>query len=163
MTAGDTGFVIRKAQPSDLQEVMEINRQELPENYSPDFFRDMLFEQGDYFFVATGGDRILGYVMCRKETDFSPFRDHFSLSPRGHVVSLAVRSSNRRAGIGRHLMEAAHDAMMRNGIKESYLEVRVDNAAAISLYKNMGYEIRRTVSSYYMDGTDAHVMVLRLQ
>ena len=162
MSVQKSGFVVRRAMPLDLPQVMEINRQELPENYSPEFFRDMLFEHGEYFFVASGEGRLLGYVMCRKETDFSPFREHFSLSPRGHLVSLAVRSSNRRMGLGRSLMEAAHDAMRRNGIKESYLEVRAGNTTAISLYEGMGYEIRKTVSSYYMDGTNAHVMVLKL-
>lgn len=162
MSTEKGGFVVRRAMLLDLPQVIEINRQELPENYSPEFFRDMLFEHGEYFLVATGEGRILGYIMCRKETDFSSFSQHFSLSPRGHLVSLAVRSSNRRMGLGRSLVEAAHDAMRRNGIKESYLEVRADNTPAISLYKGMGYEVKKTVSSYYMDGTTAHVMILKL-
>jgi len=155
-------LVTRKARASDLPEIMEINRQELPENYSPDFFRDMLEEQGDFFFVEEYLGKIVGYVICRKETNFSPFGEYFSLSPRGHVVSLAVRSTHRRMGIGRSLMQVAHEVMRNAGIGESYLEVRTDNVSAIALYKGMGYEIRKTVKGYYMDGADAHIMVLRL-
>jgi len=162
MEASKNSLATRKARMSDLPEVIEINRQELPENYSPDFFREMLEEQGDFFFVEEDRGKIVAYVMCRREAGFSPFGEYFSLSPRGHVVSLAVRSTHRRMEIGRSLMRMVHEAMKNVGIRESYLEVRTDNAPAIALYKSMGYEIRKTIGAYYMDGTDAHIMVLRL-
>jgi ribosomal-protein-alanine N-acetyltransferase len=64
--------------------------------------------------------------------------------------------------IGRSLMQTVHEAMKNAGIRESYLEVRTDNAPAIALYKSMGYDIRKTIRGYYMDGTDAHIMALQL-
>jgi ribosomal-protein-alanine N-acetyltransferase len=162
METSKGSLVTRKARTSDLPEVIETNRQELPENYSPDFFKDMLEEHGDFFFVGEDRGKIVGYVMCRKETNFSPFGEYFSLSPRGHVVSLAVRSTHRRMDIGRSLMQTVHEAMKNAGIREAYLEVRTDNAPAIALYKSMGYDIRKTIRGYYMDGTDAHIMALQL-
>jgi len=155
-------FMVRRALDKDLPFVVEINRHELPENYSPHFFKDMLDNHGEFFFVAEAQDKIVGYVMCRKEVDFSPFLGYPSLSPRGHVVSLAVRSTHRRMGIGVSLMLAAHEAMRSAGLKESYLEVRIDNSPAVELYKRIGYEVNKTISSYYLDGTSAHLMVLRL-
>jgi len=152
----------RRATDADLPQVVSINREQLPENYSIEFFKEMLDNHGDYFFVAEGRGRIIGYVMCRKETGFSPFQDYFSLSQRGHVVSLAVQQGYHRMGVGRSLMFATHESMRSSGIRESYLEVRTDNFPAIALYKTLGYEVVRTVRSYYFDGTDACLMIRKL-
>ncbi|MBO3762920.1 MAG: ribosomal protein S18-alanine N-acetyltransferase [Candidatus Brockarchaeota archaeon] len=154
-------YVIRRAKLEDMEKVMEINKKELPENYSSDFFYEMLNTYGDFFFVAELKGDIVGYVMSRIETSFS-----FSSSPpfflRGHVVSLAVSSGFRRMGIGFSLMRTSHEEMKKHGVKEVYLEVRVDNDPAISLYKKLGYSIVRKIPYYYADGTDAYMMSLKL-
>ena len=46
--------------------------------------------------------------------------------------------------------------------KQCFLEVRVTNEPAISLYKKLGFEITRTVNGYYSDGEDAYVMTKRV-
>ena len=46
--------------------------------------------------------------------------------------------------------------------KQCFLEVRVTNEAAISLYKKLGFEVTRTLNGYYSDGEDAYVMTKRL-
>jgi ribosomal-protein-alanine N-acetyltransferase len=53
--------------------------------------------------------------------------------------------------------------MKRYNAKQCYLEVRVTNQEAISLYKKLGFEITRTIHGYYADGEDAFVMTLDLQ
>lgn len=154
-------YVIRRAKLEDMEKVMEINKKELPENYSSDFFYEMLNNYGDFFFVAELKGDIVGYVMSRVETSFS-----FSSSPpffmRGHVVSLAVSSNFRRMKIGSSLMQTTHEEMKKHGIREVYLEVRVDNTPAIALYKKLGYSIVRRIPYYYADGTDAYMMSLKL-
>lgn len=154
-------YFIRKAKLEDMKKVMEINRKELPENYSADFFYEMLKNYGDFFFVAEVEGNIVGYVMSRAETSFS-----FSSSPpfflRGHVVSLAVSSEFRRMKIGSSLMQSVHEEFKKHGIREVYLEVRVDNDPAISLYKKLGYSIVKRIPYYYADGTDAYMMILKL-
>jgi ribosomal-protein-alanine N-acetyltransferase len=48
------------------------------------------------------------------------------------------------------------------GAEAVYLEVRVSNKEAISLYKKLGFEEVRIVKEYYRDGEDAYVMVKKL-
>jgi ribosomal-protein-alanine N-acetyltransferase len=46
--------------------------------------------------------------------------------------------------------------------KQGFLEVRVTNEAAISLYKKLGFEVTRTINGYYSDGEDAYVMTKKI-
>ena len=44
------------------------------------------------------------------------------------------------------------------GVQEYYLEVRVSNSPAISLYRRLGYFIAQIIKGYYHDGEDAYLM-----
>ncbi|MEM2058077.1 MAG: N-acetyltransferase [Thermoproteota archaeon] len=156
--------VIKHAEPEHLPSIIEINRLELPENYPPSFFMDLLERFPNYFLVAvlakTG--EVIGYVMCRIETGF-PSEGGFNIVRKGHVVSLAVKKQFHGKGIGKTLMTSVLDEMIRNSIDESFLEVRVNNEKAIRLYKALGYRIVREIPHYYLDGTSGLLMVKKLR
>jgi len=48
------------------------------------------------------------------------------------------------------------------GAKQCYLEVRVTNQEAISLYKKLDFDVARNIRGYYADGEDAFVMSVKL-
>jgi len=50
------------------------------------------------------------------------------------------------------------DGMKLYKAKQCFLEVRVTNMPAINLYRKLGFQITKTIKSYYMDGEDAYVM-----
>lgn len=75
------------------------------------------------------------------------------------LYSLAVDPAARGTGIGRALLLAAEAAASTRAAAILRLEVRVDNAAAIGLYRSEGYEPFGRYAAYYADRTDA----LRLQ
>lgn len=156
--------IIRHAEPEHLPSVIEINRMELPENYPPSFFMDLLERFPDYFFVAvlakTG--EVVGYVMCRIESGF-PSEGGFNIVRKGHVVSLAVKKDFRGRGIGKALMVSVLNEMIKKSIDESFLEVRVNNERAIRLYKGLGYHVVREIPHYYLDGTSGLLMVKKLR
>jgi ribosomal-protein-alanine N-acetyltransferase len=81
---------------------------------------------------------------------------------KGHVVSVAVMPDFRRRGIGRELVVSAMKALELHGGEECFLEVRMANDEAVKLYKDMGFDMIRTVSHYYHDGADAFLMSVRL-
>ena len=58
---------------------------------------------------------------------------------RAEVLSLGVAPSARERGIARALMSAAIDRVSRRGLCTLYLEVAEDNAAALRLYRAMGF------------------------
>jgi len=59
---------------------------------------------------------------------------------RWQISNMAVAPSHRRKGIGRKLMKAALIRICEEGGRWAILQVREDNAAAISLYKSLGFE-----------------------
>ena len=96
------------------------------------------------------------------EHGFSDFRKlHFA--KKGHIISVAVVPDFRRVGVGRALVESALAALFALSGDECYLEVRTSNQAAIELYAGMGFQIVRTISRYYYDGSDAYMMSKPIQ
>jgi ribosomal-protein-alanine N-acetyltransferase len=154
-------FTLRKFSPGDLQNVIQINRVCLPENYTDFFFVDLHQRFPETFIVAEQEEKILGYIMCRIEVGLSNF-GFGGLVRKGHVVSIAVLPQYRRKGVAQAIIKRALEGMEYYKSKQGFLEVRVTNEAAISLYKKLGFEITRTINGYYSDGEDAYVMTKKI-
>lgn len=154
-------FKLRKFVPDDLQKVMNINRVCLPENYSDVFFIDLHHKHPETFIVAEENGDIIGYIMCRIEIGLGNIGIG-GLTRKGHVVSLAVLPESRRKGVASELLKEAMKGMVNYKAKQIFLEVRVTNGEAISLYKKLGLEVSRTIGGYYSDGEDAYVMSKKL-
>ena len=154
-------FTLRPFKPTDLEQVMHINRVCLPENYTTFFFMNLYQRFPATFIVAEENGEIVGYIMCRIETGVPSFK-LLGITRKGHVISVAVLPDHQRKGIGYELMRKAMQAMVNYKAKECYLEVRASNVPAVNLYKKMGFEIAKTVRGYYADGEDACVMARKL-
>jgi [ribosomal protein S18]-alanine N-acetyltransferase len=154
-------YNLRKFVPDDLQGVMQINRVCLPENYTDFFFVDLHQRFPETFIVAEENKKIVGYIMNRIEVGLSNY-GFGGLVRKGHVVSIAVLPETRRKGVAQALINRAMEGMQYYKAKQCFLEVRVTNEAAISLYKKLGFEVTRTINGYYSDGEDAYVMTKRI-
>lgn len=150
-------YNIRPFNPSDLDSVMRINRECLPENYASLFFINLFKRFPATFLVAETDGDIVGYIMCRIETGVPSFKI-LGITKKGHVISIAVLPDYHRKGIGYSLIDQATKAMTSYKAKECYLEVRESNLPAVKLYKKLGFEIARTIRNYYADGEDAYLM-----
>ncbi len=148
---------MRKFRVEDLTHVTHINRVCLPENYSDYFFVDLHRRFPETFLVAEEDGKVVAYIMCRVETSLSglSFR---GLAKKGHIVSVAVLPKYRRRGIGRALVMKAMENMLLYKAKQCFLEVRVTNTSGVNLYRRLGFDVARTIRSYYADGEDAYVM-----
>lgn len=140
---------------------MQINQLCLPENYNLYFFMNLHKRFPDTFIVAEENGELLGYIMCRIETGIPSFK-FLGLTKKGHVISLAVLPKSQRGGVGYTLMLKAVEAMRNYGAKEVYLEVRVNNEAAVNLYRKMGFEIVKKNIGYYADGESAYRMAKKM-
>jgi len=157
----EINYKFRRFKPSDLEGVIRINRECLPENYTPIFFMNLYKRFPETFIVAELNKEIVGYIMCRIETGIPSFK-LLGITKKGHVISIAVLPRYQQKGIGYALMREATQAMVNYNAKECYLEVRKSNRPAVGLYKKLGFEISRTVRNYYADGEDALVMAKQL-
>lgn len=154
-------WVLRQFERDDLESVMEINSTCLPENYPDSFFLGLYYHAPKAFLVALDDNRVIGYIMCRIERGVSSY-GRLPVK-KGHIVSVAVMPESRRQGVGSDLVKAAMDNMSIYGAAECFLEVRRSNEAAVSIYENLAFEIKRVLKGYYRDGEDAYLMTKKLE
>jgi [ribosomal protein S18]-alanine N-acetyltransferase len=77
---------------------------------------------------------------------------------RGHIITIDVIPSVRRAGVGSLLLRAAEDRLISVECRSVELETAVDNLSAIAFYKRHGYSVIRNLPRYYSNGVDALVL-----
>lgn len=101
--------------------------------------------------AATDSPKILGFAAFHRIIDEAELRN------------MAVDPDHRDQGIGRALLELARDRMLEAGAKRVFLEVRITNKAAQSLYYSVGFAIHSIRRDYYRDpAEDALVLALEL-
>lgn len=156
-------FTIKQFDEEDLNEVTHINWTCLPEHYTKYFILNISQRFPKAFFVAQVDNKIVGYIMCRIETGLSIIKK-FSISRKGHIISIAVLPNYRRMGIGEALISTILKVSVPEyKAEECYLEVRPSNKEALYLYRKFGFEQMKVKNHYYRDGESAYVMVLDLQ
>lgn len=140
---------IRMAKLFDLPEIMRIEHRSFREKYPRGIFLMFLENNPESFLVAEYNGHVVGYVMGYLKPDFE-----------GHIMSIAVDPEYRGNGIGRALMVAVIDKLIKLGARYIGLEVRVSNRRAIKLYEGLGFKTVKRIYGYYSDGEDAYYMVL---
>jgi len=83
------------------------------------------------------------------------------LPDEAHIITLAVRESHRRQGIGELLVISAVELAREKGHGIVTLECRVTNEAALALYDKYGFQQVGLRPRYYSDNhEDAYVLTL---
>lgn len=153
MEMSGNGLRIRLASEADyaalglvLAEAERYHRQALPhvfraprDQFPPrSLFRQWVSEAGSAVFVADDVGDLVGFVSVR--ADGTPGEG--ILQPRDFAVvdTLAVRSDQRRSGIGRSLMEAVHGWARERRLWHVSLNVWEFNEPAIDFYRALGYQ-----------------------
>ncbi len=82
--------------------------------------------------------------------------------PVGHIITIDVRPSNRKRGIGRLLMDAMQAQLREAGTTVIKLEVAADNEGAQAFYRRFGFAQTGRIPGYYMGKFDAFLMEKQL-
>jgi ribosomal-protein-alanine N-acetyltransferase len=90
----------------------------------------------------------LGFIVAR------------AVAGEAEILTLAVHPDARRRGLGRALVEGAASSSCGLGADALWLEVAVDNAAAIGLYEVMHFQIAGRRPHYYARAGGARVDAL---
>lgn len=131
----------------DIEQVMTIERLAFTTTaWSPSQFWGELAQDNRTYVVAEDRDGICAYggVML--------------VTPTGDIQTIAVAERAQRRGLGRALLRTLLDAAEAGGCTEVLLEVRADNAPAVAMYVDAGFESIARRGSYYGPGEDALVM-----
>lgn len=141
-------ILIERMQYEDLKEVMEIEEEAFPDPWHESFFRRQLDPRRKHMhlYVARLQEKVIGYVV---------FYLNFG---EGHILNIAVGIEQRRRGVGRMLLNFALEFIETNAADVVFLEVSVNNSAALDLYKQFGFEVYGQRRRYYSDGSDAYVL-----
>ena len=104
--------------------------------------------QTESFFglVAEDGGEIAGYGGITIAADSAD------------VDNIAVTEQYRRGGVGTAILNDLCNLAASKGAKEIFLEVRVSNSAAMSMYLKCGFKGAYARTRYYSDGEDCLVM-----
>ena len=152
--AADTTSSIRQATRADLLDVFRIEQSVFPQPWPYSGFERQLDTPGFLVSEAAGDEEpsaIVGYVVADTVSNHG--------RPLGHVKNLAVHPDRRGEGVGAALLERGLAVLSSLGVLNVKLEVRESNEAARGLYEKYDFEYLRTLSGYYADGEDAHVLV----
>jgi ribosomal-protein-alanine N-acetyltransferase len=136
--------------PLDLDRIVAIEKEGFLHPWSRELLEREMSHAWSHVLVAVEdpGESLVGYVVF------------WLVHDEVHVLNLGTALEARRRGVGRALMEEAHALGRRRGAALSTLEVRRSNAAAIALYRGLGYRQVGIRPNYYAEeGEDAIVMV----
>ncbi len=140
---------LRRAKKSDIDQVLEIEKDSFKEPWSKTAFLHELSLSEDIglFYVAEENGKINGYILIH-------------LFEEGlHIINIAVRKSERKKGIGTMMLKKALSIAREKNIPLLVLEVRESNTSAINLYKKFGFNTVSVIANYYSDGENALLMI----
>ncbi len=98
---------------------------------------------GGHIALAPDSGDPLGLVLWRIAAD------------EGEILTIGVLPDFRRSGVAQFLLETAASAMRQNGVTRLFLEVAVNNHAAIPLYRRFGFRQEGQRPGYYRSSAGA--------
>ena len=124
----------------DLQALAALHRLAFPDPWSASALADLLAGPGTYALKLPDG-----FILARVAGD------------EAEILTLAVAPAARGRGQGRALLRAAADHAQATGASTMFLEVGIDNPAALALYAGQGFVPAGQRKGYY-NGRDALIL-----
>jgi ribosomal-protein-alanine acetyltransferase len=146
--------MLRRASLDDLDAIMAIETPTFAADaWSNRTMADELGSPYSFYLVEEVDDEVVAYAGLR----------HVPGSNDADIQTIAVRGDHRGSGLGRSLMQTLIAQAVAGRAQEVFLDVRVDNERARSLYESLGFEKIGERAGYYPGGIDADVMKLVLR
>ena len=99
--------------------------------------------------------------LCWRDGVLAGFLCAWLIAGELQIQNVATAPAFRRQGVAAALLAEVLRRSQAVGMESAWLEVRVGNAPAISLYERFGFRTVARRSRYYADGEDALVMCYR--
>jgi mycothiol synthase len=95
------------------------------------------------FLLHERDGRLAGFCWTKVHDDTEP--------PLGEIYVIAVDPDFQGLGLGRALVRAGLDSLAARGLTTAMLYVEADNAPALALYHDLGFELHHTHRWYRLD------------
>lgn len=127
------------AEPDRAAEIARLHAQIFKPAWDEAAIRSLLEHPASTSLVAVAGapKSVIGFVIGQLAAD------------EAEILSVGVTPDWQRIGLGRMLVEGLARASRRGDAKQLHLEVGADNAAALALYRALGFKEMRRRKSYY--------------
>lgn len=179
MTLTTSAYRIRPMSIADLPQIAEIEAQSFPSSWPSSAYRRELQRNNlaryivairnqppDSRHPASGIGRVVSGLrgVFRPQDEpagefVSGFLGLWFMVEEAHIVTIAVRETERRQGVGELLLIAAFDLAHSKDLHVLTLECRVSNTAAQALYEKYGFQRVGIRKRYYTDNNeDALIM-----
>jgi ribosomal-protein-alanine N-acetyltransferase len=141
----------RRLRGDDLPRIMEIEQASFSTPWREATFQSLLLRTDTDLVAADRGGLLVGYAIC------------WTVLDQAELGNVAVDPAERGSGVGSRLVDLAVAAVGARGARECFLEVRVSNHSAQSIYRRKGFVVVGKRPSYYSAPVeDALVMRLRV-
>ncbi len=124
-------------QLADLDEVMAVEQTVYSHPWSRGNFVDVVNNDYEAWVVRSGQGELLAYVVQMQVLD------------ECHLLTIAVKNSAQRQGLGRYLLAMVTERAKRMQLKSVILEVRVSNQIARKVYESSGFKLLGRRKNYY--------------
>lgn len=143
-------MTVRRATIEDAKEIFAIEMECFSVPWSLDSIEtELLNEDNKLYYVVEDTNGVVGYAGAWLVYD------------EGQITNIAIRPSARRQGFGAKLTSALIEECFKRGMHEIFLEVRISNLSALSLYRQLGFTVKGMRKNYYSEPKeDAYIMSL---
>lgn len=143
-------MTVRRATIEDAKEIFAIEMECFSVPWSLDSIEtELLNEDKKLYYVIEDTNGVVGYAGT------------WIVYDEGQITNIAIRPSARRQGFGAKLTSALIEECFKRGMHEIFLEVRISNLSALSLYRQLGFTVKGMRKNYYSEPKeDAYIMSL---
>ena len=143
-------MTVRRATIEDAKEIFAIEMECFSVPWSLDSIEtELVNEDKKLYYVVEDVNGVVGYAGAWLVYD------------EGQITNIAIRPSARRQGFGAKLTSALIEECFKRGMHEIFLEVRISNLSALSLYRQLGFTVKGMRKNYYSEPKeDAYIMSL---
>lgn len=141
--------VIRPMAVADLAAVYELECSAQSDPWTREHFAEELgkpYSQTDLYWC---GGQLAGFICS------------WLIAGEMQIQNVATAPEFRRRGVAARLLTLALERAQASGLESAWLEVRVGNTAAITLYQQFGFREVSRRPGYYPDGEAAMVMCFK--
>jgi [ribosomal protein S18]-alanine N-acetyltransferase len=122
-------------------------------SYSRRTLKWFLALPGSNCLVAKSDDglaEILGFIIAEAD------------GAEGHIITIDVAESCRRAGVGTALLRGMEQRLLARGVRRVSLETATTNEPAVAFWQRHGYRSHGVLPGYYLGRLDAYSMSKKL-
>ncbi len=145
-------ITVRRAVEDDIKALAALEKECFSENWSEKGIADSMELVYTEFVVAVFEERVVGYISVYCSVD------------EGEIMNVTVTESMRRKGVAVKMFDMLFDILKERGIQKVFLDVRVSNEPAMSLYEKLGFErVGKRPAFYRKPREDAYIYRLDIR